>query len=152
MATSAANDSPRPSQTGLSGATARRSTGQQSILIGRGSVYLFDAVLEIHPTSSGWDDAELVLTCPLLCEKHKIYSRLLQLAALLAGQQGCRSFLVMRDGCDPEVTEMLASMGSVQTGDDTLRVDLAGYADCIAPAVRSGANRFRPSFNPIQEV
>jgi hypothetical protein len=115
----------------------------RSIIVGRPCGYFFDAILEIHPLSPGWGVAEIVPTCPLLCKTTEIFAQLIQLAALLAGQRSCHTFVVARDGCCREVFTLLNAMGTVRIGADQFIVDVADYALAGAGSAVAPASSYR---------
>jgi hypothetical protein len=99
-----------------------------TIVIGRGSFHLLDAVLEIHPLSSNWDRAEITLTCPLDCDRSRIFAELFQLAAFAAGERGCTKFVVyLNAGCS-ELVPILHSLGEHTSDGEVLNIDTSGYA------------------------
>jgi hypothetical protein len=121
----------------------------RSIILGRSGGYFFDAILEIHPLSKGWSVAEIILSCPLLCKTTAIFSQLIQLAALLAGQKGCHTFVIARDNCCRDTFKLLKAMGKVRTGTDHLAIGLGDYT---LPPVRSAlsGHAHRPQLANIQ--
>lgn len=102
---------------------------QRVIVVARGSSYLLDAVLEIHPLSENWDRAEITLTCPLDCDRSHIFAELLQLAALTAGGRGCSKFLTyLNDGCS-EAISIFGDMGQQSRDGELLSFDISDYGN-----------------------
>jgi hypothetical protein len=122
----------------------------RSIILGRTGGYFFDAILEIHPLSPGWGTAEIVLTCPLLCETSQIFSQLIQLAALLAGQKSCHTFLVGRDHCCRDTIELLRSIGKPRSGINHLAIDLGDYTLAAVRPTTKPDRANRPQLANIQ--
>jgi hypothetical protein len=101
---------------------------QRAVIIARGSSHLLDAVLEIHPLSQSWDRAEITLTSPLDCDRNHIFAELLQLAALTAGERGCKSFVMyLNDGCFNTVG-ILGDIGRTSDDGEVLSLDIGEYA------------------------
>lgn len=106
----------------------RKINWQRAIIIARGSSHLLDAVLEIHPLSQNWDRAEITLTSPLDCDRNHIFAELLQLAALTAGERGCKSFVMyLNDGCFNPV-RILGDIGRKSNDGEALTFDISEYA------------------------
>jgi hypothetical protein len=100
---------------------------QRAIIIARGSSYLLDAVLEIHPLVENQDRAEITLTCPLNCDRSSIFAELFQLAALTAGKHGCRKFLMyLNEGCS-EAIDILGDAGRKSRDGQMLSFDIGDY-------------------------
>ena len=101
---------------------------QRTIMMARGSSYILDAVLEIHPFSLRWDRAEIAMTCPLQCDRSRIFAELLQLAAFTAGARGCATFVMQLNAGCCEETDIFANLGRNQREGDILSVDISEYA------------------------
>jgi hypothetical protein len=109
-------------------AYCRMISWQRAIIIARGSSHLLDAVLEIHPLSQNWNRAEITLTSPLDCDRNHIFAELLQLAALTAGERGCKTLLMyLNDGCFNTVG-MLGDIGRKSDDGEVLSFDISEYA------------------------
>jgi hypothetical protein len=83
------------------------------------------AVVELHPHAHS---AELAFASVAKSERVLIYAHLLQLAAFAAGRRGYRELLVSIELIEPEVLDLLRSMGQVGICEGTARVDLGEYA------------------------
>lgn len=98
---------------------------KQAMLIGCIEQAGLVAVIELHPCA---DVAELAFASAAGCERLLIYGHLLQLAAFAAGKRGCRELLAPVELIEPEVLELLRSMGQVSIRDGIASVDLDEYA------------------------
>lgn len=101
---------------------------RRTIVVARTAAYLPDAVLEVHALSDDWRHAEIVVACPLRCDRMPIFAQLLQLAALAAGARGCTAFTLDLEGCDRDVLRLLAAMGQLHIDGATASVDIGEYA------------------------
>ena len=103
----------------------RELTSKQSMLFGCIELGDLVAVIELHPYAAC---AELAFASVSNCERSLVYGHLLQLAAFAAGRHGCRELLIPLDLIEPDVLELLRSMGQVSVQDGTASVDLGEYA------------------------
>jgi hypothetical protein len=99
-----------------------------TIVIARGGPRLLDAVLEIHPLSGKWDRAEISLTCPLDCDRSRIYAELFQLAAFAAGERGCTKLVMCLNAGCCELIPILDGIGRRSSDGETLHIDTSDYA------------------------
>jgi hypothetical protein len=100
---------------------------QRTIIIARGSSYLLDAVVEIHSLSEDWNHAEITLTCPLQCDRSRIFAELFQLAALTGGGRGCRKFVMyLNDGCS-EFIDTFGDAARKSCDGEVLNIDIRDY-------------------------
>lgn len=100
---------------------------QQTFIIARGSTRHLDAVLEIHPLSQERGHAEIVMTCPLDCDRSRIFAELLQLGAFTAGGQGCSGFVMYLDAGYSEAMDILGDIGRTSCDGEVLSADIVDY-------------------------
>jgi len=85
-------------------------------------------VIELHPLSSTWEDAELALAEKPTTDRIMIVGHLLQLAAFTAGKRGCNKLVVPLGPSERDLLLLLRGMGRVRVQGDSARVDLGEYA------------------------
>jgi hypothetical protein len=85
-------------------------------------------VIELHPLSSTWEDAELALAEKTTADRIMIIGHLLQLAAFATGKRGCNTLVVPLGPSERDLLLLLRGMGRVRVQGDSARVDLGEYA------------------------
>jgi len=99
----------------------------RSIIIGNAGRHGLDAVVEIHPLSLQWVDADLTVVCHCHSDRTHILATLFQVAAFAAGKRGCARFIVLLDGIGTGVLPFLDKLAKVRIEDCYAYVDLTDY-------------------------
>jgi hypothetical protein len=106
----------------------------QAIVLGCVTATGLMAAVELHPTSSSWENAELALADSATTDRGLILDRILQLAAFTAGKRDCNTLVVQLGPSEHDLLGPLRRMGRVRVQDDSARIDLGDHASRISIA------------------
>lgn len=100
----------------------------QSVVLGCFDAACLIATIELHPLFDDWEEAELAVVARHSSDTRNTLSHLLQLAAFVAGDRGCRTLIIPFNSREHRLIDLLRGMGRVRVHDDRARVDISEYA------------------------
>lgn len=100
----------------------------RSVVLGCFDTACLTATIELHPLFNDWEEAELAVAARHSSHTASTLGHLLQLAAFVAGDRGCRTLIIPFNSREHRLIELLRGMGRVRVHDDGARVDISEYA------------------------